>query len=58
MFIALSRNDNNSNIVKKNIKSYIALGPVAWVGNCRSLFLRSLADNVVFIDTIIALGVK
>ncbi len=56
MFLALSRND--SFVIENLLKSYIALGPVAYVGNCKSLFLKLLGYNYLFIDTIITLGIE
>lgn len=55
MFIALARHEKN---VVKNLKSYIALGPVAWVGNIKSLFLRSFANNMLLVDAIVASGIQ
>lgn len=55
MFIALSRHEKK---VLENLKSYIALGPVGWVGNIKSNFLRALSKNIPFIDYFIVAGIN
>lgn len=55
MFVALSRHEKK---VLENLKSYIALGPVAWVGSIKSFFLRSLAHNIPVIDFFITAGIN
>ncbi|KAL4468663.1 hypothetical protein ABPG74_005166 [Tetrahymena malaccensis] len=55
MFVALSRHEKN---VLKNLKSYIALGPVAWVGQIKSPLLHSMGESKPLIDAIIATGIQ
>lgn len=55
MFIALARHEKK---VLSNLKSYIALGPVAWVGNIKSLFLRTFANNMALVNAVVASGIQ